>query len=114
MVNLSIIFLNLFSRIVSFLASFKLWLKTYKYKPSENSYISLIYDNPTILKKRMAPLLATGAYPNLAASISLAVSVPYAIASVISMDFYLVYSNVAINSSLSSNDPLESVKHYNN
>jgi len=62
----------------------------------------------------MAPLLATGAYPRRAASISLAVSSPEAIASVISIDFCLVYSKVAINSSLSSKEPLDSVKHYNN
>lgn len=73
--------------------------------------MSLIYDKPTILKNKIAPLLATGAYPSRADSISLAVSVPAAMASVISIDFYLVCSRVAINSSLSNNDPLDSVKH---
>lgn len=74
----------------------------------------MIADNPTILKNKIAPLFATGAYPNLAYSISLAVSVPIKIASLISTDFYLVCSRVAINSSLSNKEPLESDKHYNN
>ena len=72
------------------------------YELSEYSYISEIFDNPVIEKKRIEPLQATSAYELLFYSMSAFVIAAYSRACPISTDFVLASLRVSIRGTLST------------